>query len=759
MARKLLLPLLAAIVVVAMVVPGCGEPAPLEAKPITVNALIRTDLYVPIYPAGGEYVADQMELAGFDVNRRLVVASDFWNELDLPAVQGTWSYATFGWGMAAFPRDTSTWWFVYGTDYIPWPQYMDVNAPADLYFIAERLAFRNFFSDLERASLIEEVVWKYMDHSAQILIADVASVRPYSADFRCATDAASGFGYGWVETVHKVDDDGLPIVPDGNTNVLIEQYLLYEDVWNPVGGSAASADLTFFRNMLQERSLMHDPNTGLRFPWYIDSATVYIQDGLPVIQDPLSEDWLDLIFVPEGGPALTVPGDAWVRWDAAAQSWITLDEKVAEDAEFPTTASRRTRVVYNEDLFDTKMHDGSTLSLADFMVSMILNMDRPQEASDIFDVSEVPGYTADMRHWRGWQIVDIDPLTIDWYTMSWALDAELNVTTAWPAIGDYGQFCPWHVLAVSILTEAEGDFVWSSAKAVEKDADQQCFITGDTLPRMKSWLDNAIAENFIPYYDAVASIYPDYDGATSAMLEAEAAARFANLDDWYDEMGHFWVSTSRVYLHRYFPLEDQLVMRRWADHPEPADKWLVEFGMLAEGQAPEHTGAWVDEIVVVKNIDTPAGILKVVAGEIDFWFMLGTTSPDLFDAIIDAGLNYVETFGSWTELVLNHAGPVFEDGRPNPFYYPEIRRELHFLIDKEYFVEEFMAGLGVPTYGLYGTAFAEYLRYPDLFDEIEEAYRFTEARRDAAIARIADFMEGKGFELIDGKWHYYADPS
>ncbi len=731
-----------------------------DPVPIDVEMMIRLDLYVPIYPSGGQWLADQLETAGFKINRNLLVGSDFWGILlGEPARWGNWNVGTFGWGLSGFPRDTSTWWFVYGTDYIPWHPYSVIEAPEPFGFLCEKLAYREFFSAFEREQLIKDVATLYMDHSPQVLLGDVAAVRPYNPDFECITDAAAGFGYGWIETVHLLDGAGLPTVPDGDIEVLIEQYLLYEDPWNPVGGSAASADLTFLRNMLQERALMHDPHAGLRFPWFIESATVWHQPGLPMGQDAMSQDWLTVIIESEGGPQLTVPNDAWVRWEAApgmAGQWAKLEDKVAEDEEFPTTAVRRTRVVYNDDIFDTPMHDGSKLSLADFLLAAIFDWDRPQADSDIFDASEVPGYTADIERFRGWKIVEVEPnLVIDYYTTSWALDAELNVTTMWPAIGDYGQFVPWHVQSVGILTEIEGDFVWSEPKASEFDAEHMCYITGDSMVAMKKWLDYAKDEGYLPYEDAIRAVYDEFFANGSDKLDAEIAERYDNLADWYDEMGHFWVSTSRVYLDRYFPLEDQLVLKRFEGHTEPADRWLVEFGMYDEGEAPAHTGAWVDTVVVTKNIDSTAGMMKVVAGDIDFWFMLGTTDPDLFDTFVDAGLKLVDTFGSWTELMLNNYGPVFDDGRPNPFYYPEVREALHHIIDKEFFVEEFMSGMGTPTYALYGAAFGEYQRYPEFFAEIQEAYEYDPVRAAAAIDRIADKMEAEGFELIDGVWHYY----
>ena len=731
------------------------------AEPIEVKMLIRTDLYVPIYPAGGQWVADQLEIAGFDITRSLMVGSDFWDVLlGQPASPGNWNVATFGWGLSGFPRDTSTWWFVYGTDYIPWHPYEVIEAPELFDFLATKLAYKEFYTALERADLIEAVVYEYMDHSPQVLLGDVAAVRPYSPDFRCTTDAAAGFGYGWVETVHLLDVSDLPTVPDGlgDMDVLIEQYLLYEDAWNPIGGSAASADLTFLRNMLQERALMHDPEAGLRYPWHIESATLWHRSDLPIAQDASSAGWLTRTPVAEGGPDLTLPSTAWVEWDATTGQWITLAEKLLEDPEHPDTALLKTRVVYDADIFNLPMHDGSTLSLADFMLAAIIDMDRPQVDSAIYDVSTVAGYEADMEYYRGWEIVSVDPLTIDYYGMSWALDAELNITTMWPGMGDYAQFSPWHVMAVGILTEIDGDFFWSEPKvAANPGSEHMCYITGDSMPEMAGHLATAKAGNYLPYYDAIAKVYPDYDSGagTSAVLDAEIIERYTNLDAWYTDMGHFWVSTSRVYLDEYFPTEGELVLKRFAGHTEPADRWLVEFGMLDADEAPAHTGAWVDQITVRKNVDPTVGMLKVVSGEIDFWFMLGTTDPDLIADFVDAGVQLALTFGSWTELMLNNYGPVFDDGRPNPFHYAEIREALHHIIDKEFFVEEFMAGQGTPTYALYGAAFGEYQRYPTLFDDIFNAYKYDPVRAAAAQQRIDDKMTSLGFVLDGGVWSYY----
>jgi peptide/nickel transport system substrate-binding protein len=54
----------------------------------------------------------------------------------------------------------------------------------------------------------------------------------------------------------------------------------------------------------------------------------------------------------------------------------------------------------------------------------------------------------------------------------------------------------------------------------------------------------------------------------------EATARYANLQKWYGEHGHFWVGTGPFYLDKVFTTEKSVVLKRFADFPDSADKWL-----------------------------------------------------------------------------------------------------------------------------------------------------------------------------------------
>ncbi|GAG77597.1 unnamed protein product, partial [marine sediment metagenome] len=86
-----------------------------------------------------------------------------------------------------------------------------------------------------------------------------------------------------------------------------------------------------------------------------------------------------------------------------------------------------------EDLYEkVKWHDGSTFSLADIVLGMILTFDRAKEESPIFDAAEVPTFTSFMEHFRGLRIVSEDPLVIEFYSDRVYLDAEWIVETWFP---------------------------------------------------------------------------------------------------------------------------------------------------------------------------------------------------------------------------------------------------------------------------------------------------------------------------------------
>ena len=50
--------------------------------------------------------------------------------------------------------------------------------------------------------------------------------------------------------------------------------------------------------------------------------------------------------------------------------------------------------------------------------------------------------------------------------------------------------------------------------------------------------------------------------------------RYENLSKFYKERGHFWVGDGPFYIHQVRPTEKQVILRKFADFSDPADRWL-----------------------------------------------------------------------------------------------------------------------------------------------------------------------------------------
>ena len=540
-----------------------GETWHYNGEEIEIKFIIRTDLFPPLYPAGGDYIADLMERVGFKVERMLLpkaAALDTWLTAD--PLSGTYHAYTGGWLMpdAGVLRDIGDRFYRNDTKFVrTYPRWQYLDPPGEYLEVVQRLYARDYTTLAERRDLFEEALWMRMQFSPQILLTDIAGANPWRSNLNLRTDLSFGFGWGVPQTIHFLDEDGQPVI--GGT-VRGMQYALLTDPWNPVDGSAAADDMIILQNMLQERGLMPDGRDGLLHPWRIESAAVTAKEGLPVVK---ILDWLTLDFAAE----IQAPADAWADWDAVTQKFITVGEKMDPgsphyDEDFDPSANVKSVVHYPADFYDVPMHDGSTLSLADLIMSWIIRFDRAKPESTIYDEADVPRLEAFMTSFRGVKIISEDPLIIESYSNQWFLDAEWNVSTWFPAYGIYDQFAPWHVITIGMLAEGDLALAWSSTKAAQLSAEWMDYTKGPSLPILRGYLDAAIAQSYIPYEPTLG----DY------ITAAEAAERYANLKAWDAEVGHFWTTTAPFYLHGIHPLAGIIELRRFEDHPDPIDRWM-----------------------------------------------------------------------------------------------------------------------------------------------------------------------------------------
>lgn len=516
-----------------------------KGNPVTVILIIRTE---DERRAIGDYLGKQLEDIGFKVDRQYKTAAEstpIWMTGD-PA-EGKWHIYTGGWISTVVNRDLANNFTYYytarGRSEALWQAY---KPSPEFDKISERLTRRDYKDIAERTKMFAEALELSLKDSARVWLINRISLNVYRPEVGVAVDLAGGQSGSWLWP-QTINIGGKPggTVKFGAPSIL-------STVWNPIGGSNWIYDTMIFR-ATGEPALLPDPYTGLYWPYRIEKAEVTVQEGLPVAK---TLDWVTLNFA----KTIEVPKDAWVDWNAEKQVFVTAGEKFTQTV----TAKTKTVLYYNKDLFKTKLHDGNTLSLADFVLGMILTFDRPNEKSAIYDEAAVPAFKSFMTNFKGWKIVSKDPLVVEAYNDTIYPDAEL-IASARDVYPYYSQgIGMWHTLSLGIQAEAAKELIFTSGKSSKLKMEQMNFIGGPSLKILEKYLTSSLEKSYIPYAPTLGQF----------VTAAEAKTRYENLSKFYKERGHFWVGDGPFYIHQVRPTEKQVILRKFADFSDPADRWL-----------------------------------------------------------------------------------------------------------------------------------------------------------------------------------------
>ncbi len=513
-----------------------------RGKPVRLNFLIRTeDQRREI----GDYVATLLENVGFVVDRQYKTAAEsspIW--IGGNPADGRWHIYTGGWVSLAIDRDQADMFNGYYTPRgRPDPLWQAYKPSPRLDKVAEILDRRDYNTWEERKELMTEALKLAMEDSVRVWLADVVYVWPRRKEVVLAADLAGGISGSalWPYTI-RFDEGTGGRVNFANPSMLTEP-------WNPVAGSNWIFDNLITRGT-QDLPAFPDPFTGLFWPQRMKSAEVYVEKGLPVTK---TLDWLTLNFV----PSIDVPRDAWVDWDAAGERFITVGEM------HPKGLRARTKTVvrYADDIWERRWHDGSKVSLADFMFSFILGFDRANPKSPIFDEAAVPALRTFMSHFRGARILEKNPLVVEIYSDQIFPDAESIAATR---AADFYTNVPWHELALGVLAERNRELAFSASKADRLRVQWLSYISGPSLAVLDRQLAAALKEGFIPYRNTLGEY----------VSVPEATERYEKLRAWRQARKHFWVSNGPFYLYSVHPVEKIVVIRRSESFSDPADKWV-----------------------------------------------------------------------------------------------------------------------------------------------------------------------------------------
>ena len=532
-----------------------------NGQPITLIFLIRNDGDGTRLPMG-DYVANQLESVGFTVDRQYKNSSEaftIWQ--GTTAADGQWHMYTAGYipsGLGSLRDESGNIQQSYLNTSIQAsePFISNVSDP-EFQELGDALAQGQYSSKEERNQMMARALELAIEDSLFVWTIDQQVYAPYNEGVQVTSDLATG-----PESTN-VGPYNLRFKDEEGGTMQIGTNDLYTQPWNTVGGSNWVWDAWIMRmttmgtsNINGGGGLMADPYTGLPYPQRIASAELTYKEGLPITQNL---DWLTINTEPE----VVVPEDAWVDWDATEQRWITAAEKFPEGL----TANVKSVVVYPDDLFETvKWHDGSPISVGDFVMSMIQGFDPGKEESPLYDASLALSINAGLEQFKGYRITSTDPLTIESYGDTYYSDAELNIVPIWPQspFGLSGEN-NWQVLAISNLAEAAGELAYTQDKADNAEIENTSWVGGPSLEILSKYLDQAASESYIPFEPTLGQY----------ITKEEADLRYANLKQWFEDHGHFWVGTGPYYLDQVFTTEKTAVLKNNTEFPDLADRWAI----------------------------------------------------------------------------------------------------------------------------------------------------------------------------------------
>ncbi len=523
-----------------------------DGQPVVIIGIIRTEDEREQF---GDYLGTQLENIGFTVDRQYKTrteASPIWYSSD--PYDGLWSFYTAGWINNFVARDEGSNFALY---YSPLagssPGYQARNPTPELADLVLRLLNNDFGTMEERDSLFREVIPMGMQDGVVLSVCDNLAFQVFDKDIQTSYDLAANIAasYQWPYTIRWEGQEG--------GTIRIAQGDLMVEPWNPIGGSNWVDD-GMIQKATSDVGFIFDPYTGLFWPMRAESFALTATEGLPIFQGEASQDWLTLEFVPE----IQVPSDAWYDFDPVANRWITVGEAFPDGL----TAMTKGVVTYPADMFTAvTWHDGTPVSVGDFLMNMVMNYAQCKPESPIYDEGAVPACESWMSHFKGLRITSVDPLVIESYDDLYALDAELNPISWWPNESVSYAFggSPWSVMALAVIAETNGEMAFTSDKATAMNIERTGFLSGPTLDILAGHLETCLADP--------ASCIPFGEAFSAYVTEEEAAARFAAVQTFYTTYHHLWIGTGPYFIDAVYPVERTITLQNNSAYPDLADRW------------------------------------------------------------------------------------------------------------------------------------------------------------------------------------------
>jgi len=480
-------------------------------EPIVVKLLIRIeDERKPT----GDYLASQLEKVGFTVERLYKSSRDaylLWGALD-PTIRGEWHIYTAGWiSLAVTVYEDDFAWFMYSEDNMP---LFGVYQPPPLLKEAmDRLNNGEYSSIEERNELIKIITKLSLEDGVHIWYNDQIVSFPYSSDLGpFVYDLYGGSQSFWSLRTFRFKD------MVGGT-VKLGAKALFVEGFNPAAG----------------------------FSWLYDVYALYLVSDPGVFPHPHNGRYIPVranFTVETAGPSgkLPVPSDA-----------LTYNVTSGEFVEVGPNVNATSKVTFTLTL--GQWHHGQPITKADILygIAEVFKLVTPE--SDVYDpVAASPARTVFANNFKGIKFISDDVVEV--YFDYWHPDETY--------IASYASIwtdTPWELWVLMNKVVSEKKLAWSIDKADEWGVDMLDLTKGGSLPILKDACDELASLNYIP---------PELE---DIVTPEEAAARWSALEDWYDTMGHFWVSNGPYMFDKADVAALQMSFKAFRNYPFKADVW------------------------------------------------------------------------------------------------------------------------------------------------------------------------------------------
>jgi peptide/nickel transport system substrate-binding protein len=245
---------------------------------------------------------------------------------------------------------------------------------------------------------------------------------------------------------------------------------------------------------------------------------------------------------------------------------------------------------------------------------MIMTFDPGKKDSKIYDESLGSALDTYLTHFKGVKIVSTDPLTIETYDDLFALDAENNVKDWFPntygTTAFAGGMLAWHNLTPAVQAEADGKMAFSQDKSTNAKVDETSQISGPTLAVQMGYVDQDIANKYIPYAPTM-STYLTADDAVTA---------YNNLKAFYAAHNHIALGTGPYMIDKVYPVEGSITVVKYDKYPFPAGEFTgfeapMVMTMAVDGDSSVKAGdsTTFDVTITYKDQPYPAADIDKVA--------------------------------------------------------------------------------------------------------------------------------------------------